>query len=132
MEIVEALDAGPILLQRTIPIAAEDTAGTLEDRLAPLGAEALIETLRAVERGEVTKSPQNEAEATYAPRLPPDIGRLEWSRSAGDLWSLASGPPPPPPVGPPSFQCARGGWSRWRRARGRFSSPGCSRRGGGS
>src|SRR3990172_7812107 len=69
MEIVEALDAGPILLQRTIPIAAEDTAGTLEDRLAPLGAEALIETLRAVERGEVTKSPQNEAEATYAPRL---------------------------------------------------------------
>jgi len=96
MEIVEALDAGPILLQRTIPIAAEDTAGILEDRLAPLGAEALIETLRAVERGEMMKSSQNEAEATYAPRLPPDIGRLQWSRSAGDLWNLVRGLAPQP------------------------------------
>jgi methionyl-tRNA formyltransferase len=96
MEIVEALDAGPILLQRTIPIAAEDTAGTLEGRLASLGAEALVETLRAVERGEVTKTPQNEAEATYAPRLPPDIGRLRWSRSAGDLWNLVRGLAPQP------------------------------------
>jgi len=96
MEIVEEMDAGPILLQRKIPIAAEDTAGTLEDRLAPLGAEALIETLRAVEHGEVTRIPQNEAEATYAPRLPPDIGRLEWSRSAGDLWNLVRGLAPQP------------------------------------
>ena len=96
MEIVEVMDAGPILLQRKISIAAEDTAGTLEDRLAPLGAEALIETLRAVERGEVTKSPQNEAEATYAPRLPPDIGRLRWSRRAGDLWNLVRGLAPQP------------------------------------
>lgn len=96
MEIVEEMDAGPILLQRKIPITAEDTAGTLEDRLALLGAEALIETLRAVERGEVMKSPQNEAEATYAPKLPPDIGRLEWSRSAGDLWNLIRGLAPHP------------------------------------
>jgi methionyl-tRNA formyltransferase len=96
MEIVEALDAGPILLQRAIPIAPEDTAGTLEARLASLGAEALIEALGAVERGEVTKTPQNEAEATYAPRLPPDIGRLEWSGSAGDLWNLVRGLAPQP------------------------------------
>jgi len=96
MEIVEEMDAGPILLQRKIPIAAEDTAGTLEDRLALLGAEALIETLRAVERGEMMKSSQNEAEATYAPRLPPDIGRIEWSQSAGDLWNLVRGLAPQP------------------------------------
>jgi methionyl-tRNA formyltransferase len=96
MEIVEAMDAGPILLQRTIPIAAEDTAGTLEGRLAPLGAEALIETLCALDRGEVTKCPQNEAEASYAPRLPPDIGRLRWCRSAGELWNLVRGLAPQP------------------------------------
>jgi methionyl-tRNA formyltransferase len=96
MEIVEAMDAGPILLQRKVPITAEDTAGTLEDRLGLLGAEALIETLRAVERGEVTRTPQNEAEATYAPRLPPDIGRLQWSRSAGDLWNLVRALAPQP------------------------------------
>ena len=96
MEIIEAMDAGPILLQRKTSIVAEDTAGTLADRLAVLGAEALIEALGALERGEVTKTPQNEAEVTYAPKLPPDIGRLEWSRSAGDLWNLVRGLAPQP------------------------------------
>jgi methionyl-tRNA formyltransferase len=96
IEIVEAVDAGPILWQRQIPIAPSDTAGTLEDRLAVLGAEALVETLRALERGEVQKVPQDEAEATYAPKLPSGIGRLEWSRSAVDLWNLIRGLAPQP------------------------------------
>ena len=96
MEIVEALDAGPILLQCKTSIALEDNAGTLHDRLAVLGADALLETLRAVERGEVTKTPQTEAEITYAPKLPPDIGCLEWSHSAGDLWNLVRGLAPQP------------------------------------
>ncbi len=96
MELVEAVDAGPILLQRKAPIAPEDNAGTLHDRLATLGAEALIEALRALERGEVTRTPQNEEEATYAPKLPPDIGRLTWSWSAMDLWNLVRGLAPQP------------------------------------
>lgn len=96
MEVVEAVDAGPILLQRKTPITAEDNAGTLQDRLALLGAEALMETLRALERGEVTRTPQDEAEATYAPKLSPDLGRIEWPRSAGDLWSLVRGLAPQP------------------------------------
>lgn len=96
MEIIEAMDAGPILHQREITIAAEDNAGTLHDRLGPLGAEALVETLDAVERGEVTKTPQNEADATYAPKLPPDIGRLEWSERAVDLSNLVRGLAPQP------------------------------------
>lgn len=96
MEIVEALDAGPILLQVKTPIAAEDNAGTLHDRLAALGADALVEVLRALERGKVPKTPQDEAEATYAPKLPPDIGCLEWSRSAADLWNLVRGLAPQP------------------------------------
>ncbi|MFQ5532445.1 MAG: methionyl-tRNA formyltransferase [Candidatus Methylomirabilales bacterium] len=96
MEMVEAVDSGPILLQWKAPISAEDNAGTLHDRLAVLGADALIETLRAVERGEVTKTPQDEAEATYAPKLPPDLGRLTWSSSATDLWNLVRGLAPEP------------------------------------
>jgi methionyl-tRNA formyltransferase len=96
MEIVEALDAGPILLQVKTPIAPEDNAGILHDRLAALGADALVEVLRALERGEGAKTPQNEAEATYAPKLPPDIGCLEWSQSAGDLWNLVRGLAPQP------------------------------------
>jgi methionyl-tRNA formyltransferase len=96
MEVVEAVDAGPILLQRKTPITAEDNAGTLHDHLAVLGAEALVETLRALEHGEVTRTPQDEAEATYAPKLPPHLGCLEWSRSAGDLWNLVRGLAPQP------------------------------------
>lgn len=96
MEIIEALDAGPILLQCRTPIAPEDNAGTLHDRLAALGADALVEALRAVERGDVTKTPQNEAEATYAPKLPPDIGCLQWSRRAEDLWNVVRGLAPQP------------------------------------
>ncbi|MEE8282361.1 MAG: methionyl-tRNA formyltransferase [candidate division NC10 bacterium] len=96
MEIVELLDAGPILLQRKTSIVREDNAGTLHDRLAALGAEALLDTLHALERGEVTKTLQNEAEATYAPKLPPDLGCLEWSRGAVDLWNLVRGLAPQP------------------------------------
>jgi methionyl-tRNA formyltransferase len=96
MEIVEALDAGPILLQVKTAIAPADNAGTLHDRLAVLGADALVEVLCALERGEVAKTPQHEAEATYAPKLPPDIGRLEWSQSAADLWNLVRGLAPQP------------------------------------
>ncbi|MFQ5946303.1 MAG: methionyl-tRNA formyltransferase [Anaerolineae bacterium] len=96
MEIIEALDAGPILLQVNTPIAPEDNAGILHDRLAALGADALVEVLHALERGEVTKTPQNEAEATYAPKLPPLIGCLQWSQSAEDLWNLVRGLAPQP------------------------------------
>lgn len=96
MEMVEAVDSGPILLQWKAAISAEDNAGTVHDRLAVLGADALIETLRAVERGEVTKTPQDEAQATYAPKLPPDLGRLTWSGSATDLWNLVRGLAPEP------------------------------------
>jgi len=96
MEVVEALDAGPVLLQRPVPIAPADTAGSLEERLAVLGAEALVETLRALERGEVPRTPQDDAEATYAPKLPPDLGRLDWTQSAVDLWNVVRGLAPQP------------------------------------
>ncbi len=96
LEIIEVMDAGPILLQREIPIAAEDNAGTVHDRLAPLGADALIETLSAVERGAVTKTPQNEAQASYAPKLPLHIGRLEWTQNAVELSNLVRGLAPQP------------------------------------
>jgi methionyl-tRNA formyltransferase len=96
MEVVEAVDAGPILSQRTTPITPEDNAGTLHDRLAVLGADALVETLYALERGEVTRTPQDESLATYAPKLPPALGCLDWSRPAGDLWNLVRGLAPQP------------------------------------
>ncbi len=96
MEMVEAMDAGPILLQRAIPITGEDDAGTLHERLAILGAEALTEVLAAIERGEIRKIPQEDARATFAPKLPPDLGRLDWTRGAAELWNLIRGLSPEP------------------------------------
>jgi methionyl-tRNA formyltransferase len=96
MEMVEAMDAGPILLQRAIPITDEDDAGTLHERLAVLGAEALIEALDAVKRGEIREIPQEDAPATFAPKLTPDLGRLDWTRGARELWNLIRGLSPQP------------------------------------
>lgn len=96
MEMVEAMDAGPILLQREIPITGEDDAGTLTPRLAALGAEALIEALTAVERGQIRKVPQEDAQATSAPKLTPELGRLDWTRGATALWNLIRGLSPQP------------------------------------
>lgn len=96
MEMVEAMDAGPILLQRAVPITAEDDAGSLSERLAAVGAEALVEALAAAARGEVRRIPQEEPEATFAPKLTPELGRLDWTRGATELWHLIRGLSPQP------------------------------------
>ncbi len=85
MQMDEGLDTGPILSQRAIPIRETDTAGVLFDRLAVLGAELLTETLPRWVRGEITPQPQDEAQATYAPMLKKEDGRLDFTRSAGWL-----------------------------------------------
>jgi methionyl-tRNA formyltransferase len=79
------LDTGPILLQRTLPIDEADTGGTLEAKLAPLGAELLLETLSKWSRGEITPVPQNNDEATLAPRIKKEEALLDWSRTATEI-----------------------------------------------
>jgi len=79
------LDAGDIILQRTIPIAADDTARTLEDKLAQLGAEALVEALGLIAEGRAPRIPQDHGRATYAGKLEKSHGRIDWSRPAGEL-----------------------------------------------
>jgi len=77
MRIEEGMDAGAMLLQRAIPIAPEDDAGTLHDRLAELGASALADALRMLSRGEATWNLQDETRATRAPKLRDEDCRLE-------------------------------------------------------
>jgi methionyl-tRNA formyltransferase len=81
MQMEEALDTGPILLQAQLPILAEDTAGTLHDKLAALGAELL---LRALVEAPAAR-PQNEAEATYAARIETREAEIDWGRSAQEV-----------------------------------------------
>jgi methionyl-tRNA formyltransferase len=69
MRVEEGMDTGAILFQRRVPIAPEDDAGTLHDRLADLGASALADALCTLARGEAVWTRQNDAAATQAPKI---------------------------------------------------------------
>lgn len=79
------MDTGPILSQRAIPIAPDDTAGSLHDRLAQLGAELLIETLPRWLAGEIQPQPQDHSKATVTRMLTKEDGRLDWTQPAAAL-----------------------------------------------
>jgi methionyl-tRNA formyltransferase len=82
MRMVERMDAGPILRQVAEPILGEETAADLWSRLSELGAAALIETLMLLEVGSVDEQEQDEARATYAPRLTRESTRIDWNENA--------------------------------------------------
>ena len=82
MRMVQALDAGPIMLQSRTPIAADETAGELESRLSELGALALVEALTLMSLGKLSETPQDEAKATYAPKIEREMARIDWSAPA--------------------------------------------------
>jgi methionyl-tRNA formyltransferase len=79
------LDTGPILLQRSIEIGEHDTGGTLEGKLSLLGAELLLKTLSKWERGEIAPTPQDDAEATLAPRIKKEEALVDWNRPADEI-----------------------------------------------
>ncbi len=85
MRMDAGLDTGPVLSRRAIPLPAEATTGSLTERLAELGAELLLETLPDWMQGRLEPEPQDEALATYAPRLHKSDGRLDWREPAGSL-----------------------------------------------
>lgn len=82
------MDTGDVIYTEETPIPETETAGELFDRLAPMGAELLVRTLRDVEAGIAPRTPQNEAEATYAPMLTREDARVDWSRGARELSCL--------------------------------------------
>jgi methionyl-tRNA formyltransferase len=86
MLVVRELDAGPVLGTVATPIGPLDTTGTLTERIAELGAGLLVELLPRWVAGEIEAMPQNEAEATYAPRLLKSAGNLDWRWPAEELW----------------------------------------------
>ena len=78
----KGMDSGDILLTQAVPIEPRDTAATLHDTLARIGAELLIETLRQAEAGTLTRAPQDHAAATHAPMLKKEDGLIHWAESA--------------------------------------------------
>lgn len=87
MRIDEGLDTGDILLQQEIAIAPEDTSETLAPRLAGIGADLMVETLRGLEAGTIRPQKQNNAQATLAPILKKEDGRIDFHRSAEEIYN---------------------------------------------
>jgi len=82
MYMAEGLDTGDILLQRSVEILPNDTGGSLHDRLAQVAPEALLESLQLVAAANSPRIPQDNAFATYAPKLKREHGQIDWSESA--------------------------------------------------
>jgi methionyl-tRNA formyltransferase len=82
LHVVRALDAGDIILARSIPITADETGGSLHDRLAELAAEVLTETLNKLADGSAPRVPQDPALVSYIPKLGRDDGRIDWQMPA--------------------------------------------------
>src|SRR5512146_1315903 len=85
------LDTGDMLLKAEMPIAANDTAVTLAPRLSQVGAVLLVETLRAFEGGEVQPMKQDDSQATLAPILKKEDGRIDFARSATETFNRLRG-----------------------------------------
>lgn len=78
----EGMDTGPILLQEEEPIRPTDDAGALGERLAAIGARLVVDTVDRLQSGEVQERSQDEAVATYAPKVRPEERVIEWSAGA--------------------------------------------------
>ncbi len=82
MRMEEGLDTGPVYLSAGTQIDEEDTAGTVHDRLAALGAPLVVETLALLNIGAAVARPQSEEGMTYAPKITPAETRIDWTKPA--------------------------------------------------
>lgn len=90
------MDTGDILLASPMEISAEDTAGTLHDKLASLGADSLLKALTGLADGTIKGVAQDHSRASYAPMLKKEDGRIDWRRSAAQLDAFVRGMNPWP------------------------------------
>lgn len=91
MQMDEGVDTGDMLCQRSIPIALDDTAESMFDKLSVLGGEMIVKALEMLEQGELSPVRQDEAKASHAPMLNKDIAVIDWYKSAREVHNLVRG-----------------------------------------
>jgi methionyl-tRNA formyltransferase len=91
MQIDAGMDTGPVLLRAELEIGPDETAPELTARMAEAGAPLVIETLAGLDRGTLAPEPQNPAEATHAPLLKRDDGRIAWEMTAHEIYNRMRG-----------------------------------------
>jgi methionyl-tRNA formyltransferase len=92
----EAVDTGNVILQKSMPIGPDETAGEVHDRMMRIGAEAVLETVRLIERGAADARPQNDEAATPASKIHRRDGRIDWDRPARTVHNQIRGLSPFP------------------------------------
>ena len=85
MFLSEGMDEGDVIFSRETAIGEQETAGELFDRLAAMGAELLVETLRAIEAGTAPRTPQNHADATYTKQLTKELCPIDWTKTPREI-----------------------------------------------
>ncbi|MFZ5625308.1 MAG: methionyl-tRNA formyltransferase [Gemmatimonadota bacterium] len=85
MQMEEGLDSGPVLHTIPTPIEPDETGGQLTERLAHLGATALVEALAMRRIGAITPTPQDHSQATYAPKITRETARIDWNADAESI-----------------------------------------------
>ena len=96
MQIDAGMDTGPILMQREIEIGPDETAPELARRLSEAGAPLLADSLRKLDRGEIAPRAQDGSQASYAPLLNKEHGRIDWSHTAQQIYNRIRGLAPWP------------------------------------
>jgi methionyl-tRNA formyltransferase len=91
MQIDAGLDTGDMLLKAAVSIGPDETAPELGARIAPLGAQLLSQTIDQLQTGRISREKQNDAEATYAPMLKKEDGRIDWHRPATQIYNRLRG-----------------------------------------
>lgn len=91
MQMDQGMDTGDILLKEELAIDASETAGGLHDRLALLGAQAILKAIDRTESGIIVKTPQSDKRASYAPKLNKNSGEIDWQSSSLEIHNLVRG-----------------------------------------
>jgi methionyl-tRNA formyltransferase len=91
MRMDEGLDTGDMILQKSLELREDETAGSLFERLAPMGAELCVITLELIENSQAFYTPQNEVEATYTGMIKKEMGRVDFSKPAIEIERLIRG-----------------------------------------
>jgi methionyl-tRNA formyltransferase len=94
--LTDKVDTGKIILQARVPIRDDDTAGDLHDKLADIGAEIVLHTVRLIELGKAISKSQDEKQVSPAPKIFKEHCKIDWMRSANELHNFVRGLSPKP------------------------------------
>jgi len=91
MQMDDGIDTGDVFARREVPIAPDDTGSTLSKKLELVGATLLAETVMLIEKGEIIPEKQDDENASHAPLLTKEMGRIDWDKQAAELDCLVRG-----------------------------------------